>query len=206
MKKIKAIIFDLGGVILNIRYQNTIDAFLKLGVENASNFYSKEIQDNLFNQLEIGNITPNKFLATLQKKTKNAEITQVLDAWNAMLLELPKNRLTLIKILKKKYSIYLLSNTNSLHINAFKKKIGEVQWKKFTKLFDKIYFSHEIGMRKPDVAIFQYILQEQNLNPKKVFFIDDSIQHIKSANKLGIKTHHLKNGEDITTLFPDKAQ
>ena len=78
MKKIKAIIFDLGAVILNIRYQNTIDAFLKLGLKNASNFYSKEVQDNLFNQLEIGNITPNKFLTTLQKKTKNAEITQVL--------------------------------------------------------------------------------------------------------------------------------
>ncbi len=123
-----------------------------------------------------------------------------------MLLDLPENRLAIIKSLKKEYSIYLLSNTNAIHIDAFKKKIVKVQWKKFCNLFDKMYLSHEVGLRKPNAAIFEYILEEQNLKAQKVFFIDGSPQHIDGANKLGIKTHHLKNGEEIATLLPDRAQ
>ena len=206
MKNIKAIIFDLGAVILNINYQNTIDEFSKLGVKNTSSFYSKKIQHNLFNQIETGDITVKKFLTELQISTTNASINQVSEAWNAMLLDLPKNRLTFIQSLKKKYSIYLLSNTNTIHIDAFKKKIGKAKWKKFCNLFDKMYLSYELGLRKPNAAIFEYILREQNLNPQEVFFIDDSPEHIEGANKLEIKTHHLKNGEEIATLFPDKAQ
>ena len=206
MKNIKAIIFDLGAVILNINYQNTIDTFSKLGVKKASTFYSKKKQANLFNQIETGHITAGKFLAELQKETSNASIDQVSEAWNAMLLDLPENRLALIQSLKKKYSIYLLSNTNTVHIDAFKKKIGRVKWIEFCNLFDRIYLSHEIGLRKPNAAIFEYILKEQNLQAHEVFFIDDSAGHIESANKLGIKTHHLKNGEEIATLFPDRVQ
>ena len=206
MKNIKAIIFDLGAVILNINYQNTIDGFSKLGVKNASSFYSKKAQTNLFNQIETGDITAEKFLAELQKETTNASINQVSEAWNAMLLELPENRLALIQSLKKKYSIYLLSNTNTIHIDALKKKIENRKWRKFCDLFDKMYLSHELGLRKPNAAIFEYILKEQNLKPEEVFFIDDSPEHIEGANKLGIKTHHLKNEEEIATLFPDRAQ
>ena len=206
MKNIKAIIFDLGAVILNINYQNTIDEFSKLGVKNASSFYSKKVQTNLFNQIETGDITAKKFLTELQKETNNASINQVSEAWNAMLLDLPKNRLAIIQSLKKEYSIYLLSNTNPIHIDAFKKKMGTVQWIKFCNLFDKMYLSHEVGLRKPNAAIFEYILKKQNLKAHEVFFIDDSSEHIKGANKLGVKTHHLKKGEEIATLFPDKVQ
>jgi len=206
MKNIKAIIFDLGAVILNINYQNTIDAFSKLGVKNASSFYSKKAQTNLFNQIEIGDITAKKFLTELQKETNNASINQVSEAWNAMLLDLPENRLAVIQSLKKKHSIYLLSNTNTIHLDTFKKKLGRVRWLRFYNLFDKMYLSHEMGLRKPNAAIFEYILEEQNLKPEEVFFIDDSSEHIEGANKLGIKTHHLKNGEEIATLFADRAQ
>ena len=206
MKNIKAIIFDLGSVILNINYQNTINAFSKLGVKNASTFYSKKVQANLFNQIETGDITTEKFLSGLQKETNNASINQVSEAWNAMLLDLPDNRLAVIKSLKKEYSIYLLSNTNAIHIDAFKNKLRKVKWKKFCNLFDKMYLSHEVGLRKPNAAIFEYLLKEQNLQAHEVFFIDDSPQHIEGANKLGIKTHHLKNGEEIATVFPDRAQ
>ena len=101
MKKCKTIIFDLGAVILNINYQNTIDEFTKLGVNNAATFYSKKVQTNLFNQIETGMISSNEFLKALQKETKNANINQVEKAWNAMLLDLPEERLQLIKKLKK---------------------------------------------------------------------------------------------------------
>lgn len=204
MKKCKAIIFDLGAVILNINYQNTIDEFTKLGVNNATTFYSKKVQTNLFNQIETGMISSNEFLKALQKETKNANINQVEKAWNAMLLDLPEKRIQLIEKLKKNnYSIYLLSNTNAIHIDAIKKQLGKRKWLAFCKLFDKMYLSHELGLRKPDVKIFEYILNEQKLKAEEVFFIDDSPQHIASAKKIGIHCHHLLDDENIITLFPD---
>ena len=203
MKKCKTIIFDLGAVILNINYENTIDEFTKLGVKNAETFYSKKVQTELFNKIETGNISNNEFLRELQKETKNAKIKQVKIAWNAMLLDLPKERLQLIKKLKDNHTIYLLSNTNSIHINAFKEELGNKKWLEFCELFDKMYLSHELGLRKPDAKIFEYILNEQKLKAEEVFFIDDSPQHIASAKKLGINCHHLLDNEDITFLFPD---
>jgi len=203
MKKCKAIIFDLGAVILNINYQNTIDEFTKLGVNNATTFYSKKVQTNLFNQIETGMISSNEFLKVLQKETKNANINQVEKAWNAMLLDLPEERIQLIEKLKNNYSIYLLSNTNAIHIDAIKKQLGKRKWLAFCKLFDKMYLSHELGLRKPDVKIFEYILNEQKLKAEEVFFIDDSPQHIASAKKIGIHCHHLLDDENIITLFPD---
>ncbi|MDG1348912.1 MAG: HAD family phosphatase [Flavobacteriales bacterium] len=203
MKNSKAIIFDLGAVILNINYQNTIDAFIKLEVKNASTFYSKKVQTDLFNQIETGKITAEKFLTELQRETKNATIKQVTDAWNAMLLDLPEDRLELIKALKKEYRIYLLSNTNEIHIDAIKEQLGDKKWNGFSNLFDKMYLSHEVGMRKPNTEVFEHILVEQKLKAEEVFFIDDSPQHIEGAKKLGIKTHHLLDNKDITSLFPD---
>jgi len=203
MKKCKVIIFDLGAVILNINYQNTINEFTKLGVKNAATFYSKKVQTELFNKIETGKISNNEFLKALQKETKNAKIEQVKMAWNAMLLDLPKERLQLIKKLKDNHTVYLLSNTNSIHIDAFKKELGNKKWLAFCELFDKMYLSHELGLRKPDIKIFEYILNEQELKAEEIFFIDDSPQHIASAKKLGIYCHHLLDDEDITTLFPD---
>ena len=206
MKNSKAIIFDLGAVILNINYQNTIDEFSKLGVKNASTFYSKKVQTDLFNQIETGEITAEKFLSELQKETNNATISQVKYAWNSMLLDLPNERLELIKALKSKYRIYLLSNTNNIHIDAFKKQLGNAKWEDFCTLFDKMYLSHEVGLRKPNAEIFKHILNEQKLKAEEVFFIDDSPQHIESAKKLGIHCHHLLDNENITTLFPDRVR
>ena len=149
MKKYKAIVFDLGAVILNINYQNTIDEFTKLGVKKAENFYSKKVQMHLFDQIEIGKISKYQFLNELQKETKNANLKQVELAWNAMLLELPEERFQLIKKLKNSHAIYLLSNTNSIHIDAFKKKLGNEKWLAFCKLFDKMYLNYILANKKP---------------------------------------------------------
>tara|TARA_B100000214_G_scaffold184881_1_gene133336 strand:- start:1884 stop:2516 length:633 start_codon:yes stop_codon:yes gene_type:complete len=203
MKNINAIIFDLGAVILNINYQKTIEEFKKLGVENPAYLYSKKTQTNLFNQLEIGKISEDYFLKKMQKKTNKASFYQIKNAWNAMLLDLPKNRMNLIRKLRKEYQIYLLSNTNIIHINKLKKNLGKKKYNNFYNLFDKVYYSHTIGFRKPDKEAFLLILKNHNLNPKKVLFIDDSPQHITGAKNIGINTHHLKSNQDITTLFPD---
>jgi putative hydrolase of the HAD superfamily len=201
MKNCKAVIFDLGGVLLNIDYRLTIAAFNELGVKNADLFYSKKIQNPIFDKIEVGTINPKEFLDALQKECKNASIEQVENAWNSMLLDLPENRLDYIKKLKNNYQIFLLSNTNEIHIKAFRKKIGEKQWEAFSSLFDKMYLSHQIGFRKPGKEAFQIILEENKLKPNEVFFIDDSPQHIEAAKKLGIHCHYLVEGVEICSLF-----
>ena len=203
MKNIKSIIFDLGAVLLNINYQLTLIEFAKLGVKNADSFYSKEVQTNLFNEIETGKISVDSFLKLLQKETENASKNEVRNAWSAMLLDLPKERIELLKKLKQDFPIYLLSNTNTIHISEFRKKLGETKYQEFYNLFDKVYYSHEIGFRKPNKDAFQLILDENNLKANEVLFIDDSPQHIRGANKLGIQTHHLSDTEEVTTLFPD---
>ena len=203
MKNVKAIIFDLGAVILNINYQNTIDEFKKLGVKNPNSFYSKKTQTHLFNQIETGKISQKKFLLQLQKETSDASIQQVKNAWNAMLLDLPEERIKLLKSLNQNYAIFLLSNTNALHICEFKKKLGNKEYTEFYNLFDKVYYSHKIGFRKPQAEAFTIILKQNKLSAHEVLFIDDSPQHIEGAKKLGIQAYHLKDEEEVTTLFPD---
>ena len=120
-----------------------------------------------------------------------------------MLLDLPSNRINLLKKISLNYSIFLLSNTNNVHISKFKQKIGGKRYNEFYEIFNKVYYSHEIGMRKPESRVFKLVLTENNLYGPEVLFIDDSIQHIESAQKLGIKTYHISNNEDIATLLPD---
>lgn len=206
MKKIKSIIFDLGAVLLNISYQKTIEEFDKLGIKNSSTFYSKKLQTNIFNLLETGEISESDFIKEIQKHCTEATKTQILYAWNAMLLDLPQHRLQLLKQLKTEYNIYLLSNTNKIHISEFENKLGKEQYNEFYQLFDKVYYSHEIGCRKPNAEAFEIIINENNLISEEVLFIDDSPQHIEGAKKLGIKTYHLLDDEDVITLFPGKVR
>ncbi len=205
MNNIRAIIFDLGAVLLNINYHKTIEEFEKLGIKNSSSFYSKKEQTNLFNLLETGKISEEYFTTEVKKKCKYGSDNKIVSAWNAMLLDLPKHRVSLLKDLNKKYDIYLLSNTNSIHISEFKNIMGYEKYEVFYRLFKKVYYSHEIGFRKPNKEAFQLILDENNLNADEVLFIDDSSKHIEGAKNLGIKTYHLKDGEEVTTLFPDIA-
>ena len=206
MKKIKSIIFDLGAVLLNISYQKTIEEFDKLGIKNSSTFYSKKLQTNIFNLLETGEISESDFIKEIQRHCTEATDTQILYAWNAMILDLPLHRVELLKQLKKDFNLYLLSNTNSIHITEFENKIGSKQYKEFYQLFDKVYYSHKIGHRKPNAEAFQLIIEENNLIAEEILFIDDSPQHIEGAKKLGIKTYHLLDDEDVITLFPDKVR
>jgi HAD superfamily hydrolase (TIGR01509 family) len=206
MKNIKHIIFDLGNVILNIEYQKTINEFNKIGIQDASVFYSQSIQQEIFNLLEIGKISEFDFLIEVNKLCPKATHKQILAAWNALILDLPQERISLINKLKSSFSIYLLSNTNAIHINEIIKKTGVKKYNKFYNLFNKVYYSHEIGLRKPNPEAFNIILNENNLNVSEVLFIDDSIQHIQSAKRLGIKTYHLTEDESIETIFPDIVQ
>lgn len=201
-KKTKNIIFDFGGVILNIDYQLTIDAFKEIGMNNFEMAYSQASQIHLFDNLEKGLISPAQFRDGIRLASGLDLSDERIDyAWNKIILDLPKHRIDLILKIKNNYNCFLLSNTNIIHYDLYIKQLQNFGMNSFDDVFLKAYFSFEMGMRKPDAEIFEFVLKQESLNADETLFIDDSIQHIETANKLGINTYHLKNKEDITLLF-----
>ena len=204
---VKNIIFDLGGVILNIDYDQTVNAFKKIGVINFDEIYSQAKQGQVFDKLETGALAAEEFRNYMKEFVPALQSTDIDKAWNAMLLDLPVERIDLLKELKKKYRLFLLSNTNEMHIKAFREIIGSSYGEYiFDAIFEHQYYSSDIGMRKPNANCFQYVLETNSLEPSETLFIDDSMQHIEGALKLKIRAYHLKPAEEITTLFLGKAQ
>ena len=208
MSKIKNIIFDLGGVILNLDYSKTVNEFKKLGVLNFEDLYSQKKQSIVFDDFEKGKIQPGEFISSIND-SENLKIKEIdfINAWNAMLLEIPIQKLEFIEGLKDDYKVFLLSNTNEIHINKFEDDlIKEKMLDKFHNCFDKIYYSSRMGKRKPDENCFSQVLEENKLIPYQTLFIDDSIQHINGAKQLGIQTFHLEKNKSIIDLLPDIIQ
>jgi FMN phosphatase YigB (HAD superfamily) len=202
-QKIKNIIFDLGGVIININYHLTIQKFKNLGIENIENAYSQLRQENLFDQFEIGAITPAEFREGIRRMSSADISDEVIDkTWGAMLLDIPEERISLLQEAKKRYNTFLLSNTNEIHLGQFSGYIKQkFEIDGLGPLFIKDYYSHEIGLRKPNADIFEFVLAKNKLKPEETFFIDDSPQHIEAAVKLGIQAYHLTSPETILNLF-----
>ena len=208
MTEIKSIIFDLGGVILNLDYSKTVDEFKKIGVLHFKELYSQKKQTLLFDDFEKGKIKPEEFISSL-KNSENLKIKEIdfINAWNAMLLEIPINKLQFIDGLKKDYKIFLLSNTNEIHIKKFENDLKKKNMlEQFYKCFDKIYYSSRMGKRKPEKNCFNQVLEENELVAKNTLFIDDSIKHVEGAEKAGIKTFHLEKNKSILDLVPDIIQ
>lgn len=200
---IKNIIFDFGGVILNIDYELTEKAFGNLGIINFKELYSQANQNQLFDRLEQGLISPANFRDGLRKiGGRQLSDHQIDNAWNAMLLDLPEERIHLIEKLKSKKRIFLLSNTNAIHHSSFSTYIqNKFNRDIFAEVFDNTYFSHKVHMRKPHAEIFELVLKENNLPKEDTLFIDDSIQHIQGAAKVGLKTLFIEKGQTILNYF-----
>jgi putative hydrolase of the HAD superfamily len=195
MKGIKNIIFDLGGVILNIDYKRPQEEFKKLGIKDVETLYSKQNQVELFDLLETGKISEKEFIQKI-KESSDLEITdsEIITAWNSILLEFPLRRLQILQQLQLHYNMYLLSNTNEIHEKAFNEMLKiQCGYPSLALFFDRVYLSHRVGLRKPDPKIFELVINENNLKIEETLFIDDSLQHIESASKLGLKTIHLKD-------------
>lgn len=203
---VKNIIFDLGGVILNIDYHRPVAEFERLGARDFDEAFSQEKQAPFFNKFERGEITPAEFRKALREylpeKVADSEIDE---AWNSILGGLPSPRIVVLKMLKTMgYRLFLLSNTNSIHIRAFSQYLDNTYGKGlFKELFEKVYFSSQVGMRKPTKKIFEHVLKENDLNPEETLFIDDSEQHIEGAKKVGLKTHLLQEPETINNYFKE---
>ncbi|MBC5864455.1 HAD family hydrolase [Flavobacterium turcicum] len=194
---IQSIIFDFGDIFINLDKQAILNALQKLGLQewNAA-------LDELNEQFERGEISRNAFLQGLQQQLRDATQDQILAAWNAVLLDFPQHRLTFLQELSKKYRLFLLSNTDSIHISYFEQQNGKGFYEAFYNCFEKIYFSFEMVMRKPDSAIYQRVLDEQKLDPATVLFVDDKKENTDAAAKLGIKVWNLQVGqEDVTELY-----
>lgn len=189
----KALILDFGGVLLNIDYDAPIKAFAALGIANFGSHFQQASQSDFMDRFEKGECTNEEFRNHLRTYSKKELTDQQIDeAWNCILKDLPEDRMKLLEQLSKKYALFLLSNTNRIHIKSFENSMAKHYGENyFQNLFDRIYFSSSIGMRKPDLEIFEFVLKENNLNPEQVCFIDDSIQHVLAAKITGINSFHL---------------
>ena len=191
---VKNIIFDLGGVIINLNYQLTRKAFEILGVANFNDLYTQHHANPLFEQLEVGAIEPEAFYEALRQATGlTLTNSQIETAWNAMLLDFPVERLLWLDQIKNKYNIYLFSNTNAIHYKAFTTIYAQTAPlvglnPNFNHFFKTAYYSHTLKQRKPAVAAFEAVLQDAKLDPAQTLFIDDTISNIEGAQKAGLQT------------------
>ena len=205
LKHIKNIIFDLGGVIINLDTENTIHEFNKLSAIPFESVYTQKQQTELFNQFDKGEISDYDFFKTLREILRyTGDDEDLLYAWNAMLLGVPEERLDVLINAKQNYRTFLLSNTNETHITAFEKDLYQTHGvRNFKDYFDKVYYSCRMGMRKPDKEIFEFVLSQNRLNPSETIFIDDSIQHVKGAGECGINAYLLRPNMEIGDLLKE---
>lgn len=205
MSQIKNIIFDLGGVIINLDINKSIQEFNKLSSKQFETIYTQLQQSPIFDQFDKGEITETDFFNELQKEMEILVPTKkLLFAWNAMLLDFPKHRLQLLEKLKPNYRLFLLSNTNETHITEFESTLFKQHgYKNLESFFEIVYYSCRIGKRKPDEAIFDFVLKQHNLDPQETLFIDDSPQHIEGAIKTGIKAQLLSKNREVEDLIKE---
>ncbi|MBY0480746.1 MAG: HAD family phosphatase [Chitinophagaceae bacterium] len=202
MTKVKNIIFDLGGVFLNIDFAKTETAFRELGVDSFSEMFTQHHSNELFVQLETGAISPEMFYEIFREATgSNLSDESIKNAWNALLLDFRLPSLDWLEQIKDRYQIFLFSNTNQIHhdefLEIYKRQTGRSN---FDDFFKKAYYSQKIGMRKPSLEPFLYILKEQELKAEETLFIDDTIRNIMAAKEAGMQTIHLQWPQTVPDL------
>ncbi len=188
--------------MLDIDYQQSINAFEKLGLQNFEEMFSQFKADQLFERLETGEISEADFYEAIKKRT-NLTITndEIDNAWNALILHFRTKSLQYLENLSANYKLYLLSNTNAIHLRCFKELFTKENGKPLLdNYFIKAWYSNEVGLRKPGAEIFEFVLQEENLIAAETLFIDDTLINIETAKKLGFKTHLLLPSEKIELL------
>ena len=196
---IKNIIFDFGDVFINLDKQIIFRELKKFG--EATEPTTEMVALN--NVYEIGGISSEEFIDKLSAVYPKASPQEITVIWNGMLLDFPDERLAFLENLadEGKYRLFLLSNTNALHIPHVEEKMGREKFYRFRNSFEQFYLSHEINLRKPHAEIYQFVLDENNLKAEETFFIDDTKENTDAAEKLGIQCWNLKVGqEDIVQL------
>ncbi len=202
LKGIRNIIFDLGGVLLNIDPKKTIEAFGRLGMEQLIGDKGLTYDHDVFYLMEQGKITPEEFRNGVRELLPR-EVTDIeIDtAWTAMLLDFPKVRVEMVQNLRKEFKIYLFSNTNAIHVSKYQDIFRKQHGFEVSSLFEKDFHSNEIGFRKPSAESFQEIIRLSGINPEESLFIDDSLQNVEGAIACGLKGYWLEPGQKIEEIF-----
>jgi epoxide hydrolase-like predicted phosphatase len=198
---VKNIIFDLGGVIMNIDFKKTEEAFAALGFPDFARYMTQYHITPFFSAYELGEIDNAAFVRGVQQIAgRPIADHKIIQAWNALLLDFPPENIALLENIKKKYRIFLLSNTNALHHDAFQQTLQGLTGKRLEDIFEKTYFSHSVHLRKPHADIYRLVLEENGLNPPETLFIDDTVSNFSGAEEMGIQTFHLKKPMRITEI------
>jgi FMN phosphatase YigB (HAD superfamily) len=199
---IKNILFDLGHVLLDLDFQRAENNFKALLQETFEDVYHGLHEQGHFLHYELGLFDEQEFTATIkQAAKKDISETAIIDAWNSMLVEIPSQRLKMLQELKDHFNVFLLSNTNATHIHWLDGHLQQahqldIQYFE-TVLFQKAYYSHHLKARKPDIEIYEMVLQDAGLRPEETLFIDDREDNIEGARSLGIQGHHHQIEEEI---------
>jgi FMN phosphatase YigB (HAD superfamily) len=196
---IDTIIFDFGDIFINLDKRATIEGLERLGLSSWN-----EDLDRLNISFEKGQISRDAFLLGIQKQIPNATIDEILMAWNAVLLDFPLYRLEFLQLLSKKFRLFLLSNTDAIHIDHFEQREGASFYGDFYQCFEKVYFSYEMGMRKPDAEIYTTLINRHELSPKRTLFVDDKKDNTDAAKALGLHVWNLQVGKEDVIVLLDK--
>jgi HAD superfamily hydrolase (TIGR01509 family) len=200
-QRIKNILFDLGGVILDIDVHATLKEFYELGFPSELLQYPNNMTSDLFFRYETGKINTLEFRNEIRKLTGLDLSDEALDkAWNAMILRIPSERTQLIEKLMERYELYMLSNTSPLHVPVFEQMYLEKAGKPMKDFFKKIYYSHEIGWHKPDKEAWEYVIKDAGIVPEETLFLDDNIHNIIASKELGFQAIHIHERTRLTNL------
>ena len=203
LKDIRNIVLDLGGVILDLDVNRSIVLLSELGfpeVEDLDIIFTKY---PFFLKFETGRISPDEFLDDLTVILGNhAPREKIIEAWNAMILGFRPENIELLNRLREEYNLFLLSNTNAIHEVYYNDLLHLKHGiPNLTDIFEKVYYSHTVNMRKPDREIFQHVLTDSGLNARETLYVDDTEVHVKAARDLGIHAYHLRTPQRLTEVL-----
>ena len=199
---IKNIIFDLGGVLLNLDFEKTAGAFTALGVKNFHEYFTQYHAAPLFKKLEVGAVADQGFYDSLRETALiNADNKEIDTAWNDMLLDFPRKRIEKLQELAGNYRLFLFSNTNAIHHAAFHHSFYEKFGFQLDSLFEKAYYSHLIGYRKPEIDSFLFVINDSQVDPAETLFIDDTRPNIDAAKKSGLQAALVSPQKDLVTVL-----
>lgn len=198
MTKIKNIVFDLGGVLIDLSHDQAVRRFEEIGVVDAAQLLDPYEQKGIFLEVENGTITADGYCQKLREHTgKDLSYEEIKHAWLGFIVDVPQYKLDHLLKLREHYNVYLLSNTNPIiqegwartgQFSAAGRPIGDY--------FDKMYTSYEVGVTKPDRKIFDYMIADSGLIPSETLFVDDAKSNVEVGRNLGFQTYQPANGED----------
>ncbi len=200
LSTIETIVFDLGGVVVNLDINLTIEAFKKLGIHNAENWITPGLHADIFLKLEVGKISEDQFYKGIRELV-GVEVTdkEIREAWCAMLIDLPLDRVKRIEQLKKNHNVFLLSNTNCIHRMYFDRFAKG--YNSMTDLFHEVFYSYLMHDHKPNLSIFNSVIEKENLVPAKTLFIDDAPDNIVAARNAGMQAVLITPEKQMEDLF-----